>query len=99
MAAGQPLGAFVAAIVDERFLQTAEARAGIRRAVFDAERLDDVHHEVRAGLLVAGNFDRAAGFSGRPLLGLLRHDDRRRGETRGTGSGAFQETTSANRSF
>ncbi len=49
--AGEELGLLVAAIVDERLLQAAEARAGVRRHVFEVERLDDVDHEIGAGAL------------------------------------------------
>ena len=99
VAAGKPLRALVAAVVDQRFLQAAEARSWIRRAILDAERLDDVHHEVRARLLVSGDFHGAATFSGRGLPGLLRRRERLCYQTRRPGSGALQETAAADGLF
>jgi hypothetical protein len=46
--AGEELRHLVAAVVDERLVDAAVARGAVRRAVLDAERLDDVDHEVRA---------------------------------------------------
>ena len=99
VAAGEPLRLVVAAVVDEGFLETAEARAGIRGAIFDAERLDDVDHEVRARLLVSGNFHGAATFSGRRLPGLLRRREGLCYQARRACSGALQETAAADGLF
>jgi hypothetical protein len=46
--AGEELGLGVAAVIDQRFVQAAEARPRVGRDVFEAERLDDVDHEIRA---------------------------------------------------
>jgi hypothetical protein len=48
---GEQLRLGIAAVVDERFVQAAEARARVGGDVFEAERLDDVDHEVRARAL------------------------------------------------
>jgi hypothetical protein len=50
--AGDQLGALVAAIVDDRLVQTAEARTGIGGDILEAECLQHVHHEVGAAPLV-----------------------------------------------
>ena len=47
--AGQKLGHFVAAVVDQRLMQGAKAGGAIGGQVLDVERLDDIDHEVRAG--------------------------------------------------
>ena len=46
--ARQPLGRFVAAVVDEGFVETAEARARVGDDVLEVQRLQHVHHEVGA---------------------------------------------------
>src|SRR5205814_5650674 len=51
MTAGDPLGALVSSVVDERFVQRAEARAGVGGDVFEAERLEHIHHEIGPGVL------------------------------------------------
>ena len=43
------LGHLVPAVIDERFVDAAEAGAGIGGDVFEAQALDDVDHEIRAG--------------------------------------------------
>ena len=52
VAAGEELGTPVAAVVDERFVQPAEARARVRADVVEPERLEHVDHEVGAAALV-----------------------------------------------
>ena len=49
VAARQQLGELVVAVVDDRFVKAFEARARIGGDVLEAERLDHVDHEVRAG--------------------------------------------------
>ena len=73
MAAGDQLGVLVAAVVDQRFVQAAEAGAGIGADVFDAQRFDDVDHEVGAGPI--GGED----FENRRSLGIGRLRQRNRG--------------------
>jgi len=46
--AGQEFGFLVAAVIDQRLVQAAEARRRVRRQIFEIERLDDIDHEVRA---------------------------------------------------
>ena len=48
VAAGKELGRLVVAVVEDRLVDAAEARAGVRRNVFEVERLEDVQHEVAA---------------------------------------------------
>ena len=48
VAAGDELRRRVAAVVDERLVDAAEARAGVGRDVLEVERLEDVDHEVAA---------------------------------------------------
>ena len=57
VAAGDEFGTFVPAIVDHRFVQAAEARSGIRADVLDAQRLDDVDHEIGAGAAFREDFE------------------------------------------
>ncbi len=57
MAAGDEFGILVAAIVDDGFVQAAEARSGIGADVLDAQRLDDVDHEIGAGAAFGENFE------------------------------------------
>ena len=103
VAAGEQLGVLVAAVVDEGFVQAAEAGAGIGGDVFEAERLDDVDHEVGAGAV--GGVDvgarrRRAGFGGDLAGGGQRRGGaflsdlrlgggRFRDDGRGSGGGAF----------
>ena len=47
--AGEVFRHLVAAVVDQRLVDGAEAGGAVRGAVFDVERLDHVDHEVRAG--------------------------------------------------
>src|ERR1700722_1921869 len=113
MAAGDELGALVAAIVEQRFMERAEAGTGVCTDVLKAERLDDVDHEVRSGALIFQN----AEFGGRNTFGLLGHQRRygpgrsvgnlllsfRRGGTGhhggGSGTGAFQKIPAAGGCF
>ncbi len=46
--ASQKLGLVVAAVVDDRLVQPAEARPRVRRDIVDVEALDHVDHEIRA---------------------------------------------------
>ena len=74
MHARDHLGRVVAAVVDDRFVQAAEARAGVRADVLEAERLEDVDHEVgAAALVVADHLD----LAGADRLARGRHDRRR----------------------
>ena len=47
--AGEKFRHLVAAVVDQRLVDGAEARSRVRRQIFDIEGLDDVDHEVGAG--------------------------------------------------
>jgi hypothetical protein len=64
--ARQQLGPFVAAVVQQRFVQAAEARARVHRYVIDVETLDDVDHDVgsRVGDEVARFFRGRVGVDG-----------------------------------
>ena len=46
---GEELRHLVLAVVDQRFMQAAEARGAVRRQILDVERSDHVDHEVGAG--------------------------------------------------
>jgi hypothetical protein len=82
-------------VINERFLEPAEAGAGIGCAVFDTQRLEDIRHEIGAWTRVIRDFDDRSGF--RFQGGLLRECDRRgSGQARGTG-GAFQKTSAIDR--
>ena len=48
VAAGEELRLRIVGVVDDRLLQTAEARPGVGADIFEAERLDDVDHEIGA---------------------------------------------------
>src|ERR1700681_3639137 len=80
MAAGDELGALVAAIVEQRFVERAEAGTGVCADVLKPERLDDVDHEVRSGALIFED----AEFGGRNTFGLFGHQWRY-GPGRGVG--------------
>ncbi len=47
----QKLRIAVPAVVDDRFLKAPEAGAWVGAHVIEAQRFDDVHHEVRSRLL------------------------------------------------
>ena len=87
VAAGEQFGILVAAVIDDGFVQAAEAGAGIGGAIFDAERLDHVDHEVGA------NAQRRL----RLQRGLLRHGDGRSGsdQSRRARSGVAKEAAAA----
>jgi hypothetical protein len=71
--AGDDLGILVARVIDDGFLQTAETRRGVDRDVLQADGLQHVRHEVRAG---AGD-ERFAGklfLRGRLAGGFFRCD-------------------------
>src|SRR5690242_9955000 len=57
MAAGEKFGIAIASVVDHRLVQRTEARAGIGADVFDAQGLEDVHHEVGSRTFVGEDFD------------------------------------------
>ena len=42
------LGILVVAVIDDRFVQSAETSTGIREEILESDRLEDVEHEVRA---------------------------------------------------
>ena len=46
--AGDDLGPLVHAIVDDRFVQSAEVRRGVHRQIIEVERLEHVDHEIPA---------------------------------------------------
>ena len=75
MAAGDELGTLISAVVEQRFVERAEAGTRIRADVLKAERLDDVDHEVRSGALIFEDLD----VGGHYALGFLGHQ--RRGGT------------------
>ena len=64
VAAGQELRLAVSTVIDDGLLNGIEARSGIRRDVFNPERLDDIGHEVRCRVLD----DRGRRRLGRPVL-------------------------------
>jgi hypothetical protein len=110
VAAGNELGLGVVAVVDDRLVNAAEARAGIGGDELEVQRLDHVDHEVAAGpvggedLNVAAGIDLArcdgcAGLSGwRPLRGLSRGGGRAGTECRRAGDGrGLQEITTIDR--
>ncbi len=83
VAARKQLGIAVAAVVDHRFVQRTEARSRVGANVLDADRLQNVDHEVGARMLGGHDFDgrwraglglaRGSGrFGGGPRCGLLR---------------------------
>lgn len=61
--AGEPFGRGILAVIDEGFLQAAEARARHRGDVFDAQGLPRIDHEIRA----AGLLDEVIGACGEAL--------------------------------
>ena len=82
--AGDELRLLVAAVVDQRFVQPAEARGRVRADIVDVERLDDVDHEVRAVRTMGlRDFLRDAGL-GRRDMGV--GPQRRRAARRGIGN-------------
>src|SRR6476469_114100 len=62
MAAGDELGLGVVAVVDDRFVNTAETRAWIRGDELEVQRLDHIHHEVSARAIGREYFDGACGI-------------------------------------
>ena len=56
MAARQPLGRLVAAVSDEGFVQTPEARCGIRGDVLEVQRLEHIDHEIGTRILDGQDF-------------------------------------------
>jgi len=48
--ARQKLRHFVAAVVEERFVQPAETGAGIRRDEFEVQGFENIHHEIGSGV-------------------------------------------------
>ena len=81
VAAGDELRRRVAAVVDDRLVDAAEARSRVGRDIFEVERLDDVDHEVAAWSVGGQHVD-----VGR-RIGLARRC-RRRGLRRRRGRGA-----------
>jgi hypothetical protein len=49
MRAGEEFGFFVAAVIDQGFVQAADAVRRIARHVVDIERFDDIDHKVGGG--------------------------------------------------
>ena len=74
-------GGLVVPVIDHGLMQGAEARGAVRGRIFDVERLDDVQHEIRAGLAAdARKFFRRVGLGGD---GLHRRRQGRGGVVRG----------------
>ena len=101
--AGEKLGFFVAAVVDDRLLKAAEARPRIRRDVLDTSGLDDIDHEIRAGsaddLVSTRRFLSSVRIGLRSLRRRVRRchlssDDCRRG-----GRGSFQKRSAIDSLF
>ncbi len=57
VAAGQELRHLIAAVVDDRLVNAAEARAWVRGDVLDVQRLEYVHHEVAPRTISGERFD------------------------------------------
>jgi hypothetical protein len=107
VAAGDQLGRFVAAVIDDGFVQATECRAGIGGDVFEPEGLDDVHHEIRAGPAGGEDIDGSRGISfrhrhggnrwlrGRWSSGLRRRDGAPARDESGNAAGgcALQESS------
>jgi hypothetical protein len=109
MRTGDDLGLGVAAVVDQRLMQAAEARGAVHREVVDVERLEHVDHEVAAARGLVDRIGRRRhrirrGKLGPRHLGLgarRRFGSRRDGGIGGrrqrgctNEAGAFQETAS-----
>jgi hypothetical protein len=84
VAAGKEFGILVAAVIDQRLVQTAEAGSGIGGHKFEAEVLEAVDHEVAATLAFGQDFE---GWRRRSLGGSVgqRGSDRRRARLRDGG--------------
>ena len=63
--AGDQFRLLVAAVVDHRLVEAAEAGAWVGADVLEAERLDRVHHEVGAGAAAGERFRLGRGWLGR----------------------------------
>ena len=102
VAARDHLRTRVAAVVDDRFVQAAEGRSGIRTDVLDAERFEDVEHVIGAarplrqetGFWLSGVLCRRRGSGDRTLGSFGGHggDCGRRGQRRRPGDGALDES-------
>ncbi len=77
--AGEELRHPVAAVVDEGLVQAAEARAGVGGHVVEAERLDDVDHEVGAGAIDDVGFVIPVGLAVIPAQAGIHRGSRLRG--------------------
>ena len=85
MATGDELGILVASVVDHRFMESSETRTCNRANVFEAERLDDVDHEVRPGAIHGQHFD---------IRGRIGFDHRRH-QRHGDGAAAVRPAAQA----
>ena len=90
MHAGQILRHGVAAIVDQRLMDGTKTRRAVRRQILDAERLNHIHHEIRAGYAFdACRFPRRvawrAGFGSGPFCRRRQGGGRTRCWRRGIG--------------
>jgi len=95
MHAGNKLG-IISAIVDHRFVQAAEASAGIRKHVIEADGFKNVHHEIRPGTVDRSSFGNGSGTCRRrdSVLRLLSSSIRGlSSKSRRTSHGASQKTT------
>ena len=96
VAAGQKLRHLIVAVIDERLVQRFKSRARVGAEVVDLERLDDVDHEVGAGMLddLARRFGTASTLAGGGLA--LQGGAGRNG---GSGIGAALRGLLRNRGF
>ena len=78
VATGQKFRSLVSTIINDGLMETLETRSRIRRDVLEVERLQNIHHEVRTGILDDAfdfNATRSSGISSQ--LGRVRHNRRR----------------------
>ncbi len=97
--AGDVLRRFIAAVVEDRLVDLRETRARHGDQVLEAQRLENVHHEIGAGLGVVLRLD-PSGRSGIRRDALLGHRDGRfRNQRRRARGRAFQEAAPIDRIF
>src|SRR5207237_3475700 len=73
--AGEEFGRLVAAIINDGLVKALETRSGVRRDVFEVERLEDVHHEVGARMFDDPlNFNTPWSSAVRGQLRFVRHN-------------------------
>jgi len=96
--AGEDFGLGVLSVVDQRFVDAAEARSAGHRQIIEIERLEHIDHEVRAGRCLRHRVPHGRQRVGRDLLGPRhggfgigpRHSDLRLGGARRQRRGADQ---------